>query len=465
VFPPDDRSYGWERGTTISKEWDEATTDAAIDLAGYVVSHLNELADTRDDAADRAAKLKSFCHAFAERAFRRPLTADESKTIVDRQFEVAKDPETAVKRVALRVLTSPQFLYREIGRDPEAYKVAARLSYGLWDSMPDQELLRAAASGELSKKEQVASQAERMLTNPRAKAKIHAFLLTWVKADEYRDLQKDAATFPGFDPAVIADLRTSLNLFLDDVAWSEKSDFRELLLADTVFLNGRLAKFYGVDLPADAPFTKVKLDEGRRAGVLTHPYLMASFSHDKDTSPILRGVFLARGVLAVSLRPPPVALIPLSVDLQPTLTTRERVSLQTQSSACMGCHRIINPLGFTLEHFDAVGRYREKDNGKHVDATGNYETRSGATVTLNDARGLATFLVDSDEAQTAFTEQMFHQLVQQSAQAYGPNTIAELRKSFAAGGFNIRKLAVDIMSVTALPSPETKVADAASAHN
>ena len=194
-----------------------------------------------------------------------------------------------------------------------------------------------------------------------------------------------------------------------------------------MFLNGRLAKFYGADLPADAGFTKVKLDADRRAGVLTHPYLMASFAHNKETSPILRGVFLARGVLAVSLRPPPAAFVPLSVDLQPTLTTRERVSLQTKSDNCMACHGIINPLGFTLEHFDAVGRYREKDNGKPIDATGSYKTRSGATATLSDARGLAKFLVDSDEAQTAFTEQMFHQLVQQSVQAYGPNTLADLR--------------------------------------
>ena len=126
----------------------------------------------------------------------------------------------------------------------------------------------------------------------------------------------------------------------------------------------------------------------------------------------------------------------------------------------MTCHGIINPLGFTLEHFDAVGRYREKDNGKPVDATGSYHTRSGTTVTLKDARELGEFLVDSDEAQTAFVEQMFHHLVQQSVQAYGPNTLDDLRQSFAANGFNIRKLAVAIMVASALPVRETKVARA-----
>jgi hypothetical protein len=141
--------------------------------------------------------------------------------------------------------------------------------------------------------------------------------------------------------------------------------------------------------------------------------------------------------------------VPLSVDLQPTLTTRQRVVLQTKSSNCMMCHGIINPLGFTLEHFDAVGRYRDKDNGKPVDASGTYKTDAGATVKLDDARGLAKFLVDSDEAQNAFVEQMFHQLVQQSMQAYGVNTGAELRRRFVAEKFNIRKLAIDILTTTA----------------
>jgi len=463
-FPPDDRSYGWERGTTISKEWEEATTDAAIEVAGYVATHSNRLANTNDGAADRTEKLKKFAREFAAAAFRRPLTDAEKKSLVDRSFDGAKDPVLAVKRVVLRALTSPEFLYRELGPASEysdAYKTASRLSFGLWDSMPDDELLHAAASGRLSNKEQIAKQAERMLADPRARAKIHAFLLSWSRADQPRDLGKDPKTFPGFDPAVIADLRTSLEMFLDDVAWSDKSDFRQLLLADTVFLNGRLAKFYGVDLPVDAGFSKMKLDADRRAGVLTHPYLMASFSHNKETSPILRGVFLARGVLAVSLRPPPMAVVPLSVELQPTLTTRERTTLQTNSINCLVCHGIINPLGYTLEHFDAVGRFREQDNGKPVDASGTYKTHSGETVTVRDARGLAQFLVGSDEAQNAFVEQMFHQLVQQSVQAYGPNALADLRRQFAGQEFNIRKLAVDIMTASVLPGRDTKVADSA----
>jgi mono/diheme cytochrome c family protein len=474
-FPPDDRSYGWERGTTVSKEWDEAATEAAIETADYVTVHANDLADTRDDAADRGEKLRTFCRTFAERAFRRPLAEGDAKAIVDKQFDAAKDLDAAVKRVVLRVLKSPLFLYREVGRPSQAvdsatgtktdstagrtdsYVAASRLSFGLWDSIPDQDLLKAAKEGRLSKSDEIARQAERMLADLRAKAKLREFLLTWVKADQPRDVAKDAKKFPGFDPAMIADLRTSLEMFLDDVLWSDASDFRELLSADYVFLNGRLAKFYGADLPADAGFTKVKLDEGQRAGVLTHPFLMTSFAHNSETSPILRGVFLARGILAMSLRPPPEAFAPLSPELQPTLTTRERVALQTHASTCMGCHGIINPLGFTLEHFDAVGRFRETDNDKPVDSTGTYRTRAGKAVSVKNARELAEFLTKSDEAQAAFVEQMFHALVQQPVQAYGPATLDELRHSFAADGFNIRKLAVATMTASVLGPSQARV--------
>jgi hypothetical protein len=124
----------------------------------------------------------------------------------------------------------------------------------------------------------------------------------------------------------------------------------------------------------------------------------------------------------------------------------------------MVCHGIINPLGFTLEHFDAVGRYREKDNDKAVDSTGSYRTRSGEETTVKNAHELAEFLIKSDEAQSAFVEQMFHALVQQPVQAYGTSKLDELRHTFAADGFNIRKLAVAIMTASVRGRREDRVA-------
>src|SRR4029079_18345516 len=128
------------------------------------------------------AKLQTFARTFAERAFRRPLTA-EQKAIIDRQFAASADPDLAIKRALLLALKSPRFLYREVGGSPDGFEVAARLSFGLWDSLPDRELLTAAEAGKLSSREEIRKQAERMLSDPRAKAKLREFLLTWTKAD------------------------------------------------------------------------------------------------------------------------------------------------------------------------------------------------------------------------------------------------------------------------------------------
>ena len=450
-FPPDDRSVGYERGTTISREWDQATTEAALEVADYVAPRLKELAGAAD-GPDREAKLRDFCLKFAERAFRRPLTDRQKQRYVLEQFAAVGDLDIAVKRVVLSVLKSPRFLYREID-GPDAYDVASRLSFGLWDSAPDQALTLAAANGQLVTRDLVKQQAWRMVDDPRTRSKLREFFLQWLKVEHVPDLAKDPSKYPGFDARVASDLRTSLDLFLDDVVWGDSPDFRRLFLADTIFLNGRLATFYGVDLPPDAPFQPVGLDRSERAGLLTHPYLLANFAYTSTSSPIHRGVFLARSVLGRSLRPPPEAVSPLAPDLHAGLTTRERVTMQTSPNACVTCHGMINPLGFGLEHFDAVGRFRVEEKGKPVDASGFYDPPSGEIKTYQGARQLAALLASSEETSTAFVEQLFHYVVQQPIRAFGPSQSAELRRSFADHDFNVRSLLVEIVAASASTDP------------
>lgn len=454
-FPPDDRSLGWERGSTVSKEWDAATTEAAFEAATYITARLPELSGAQPGSADQVAKLKTFCKTFAERAFRRPLTDAEKTLFVDKQFE-ATDTELAVKRAVLLVLKSPRFLYPDAGGTPEQHAVATRLAFALWDSPPDKELFDAAVANKLGTKAEVAKQAERMLLDARAKTKTREFLLTWLKLDQPKDMSKDQKQFPGFDEAVISDLRTSLELFLDDVVWSEKSDFRQLLLAEETYLNGRLSKFYGVDFPPDSPFRKVTWEVNRRSGILTHPYMLASLAYSAETSPIHRGVFVGRGLLGIGIKPPQEAFTPIAPDLHPSLTTRERVLLQTKPAACSSCHSIMNPLGFALENFDAVGKFREKERDKPVDANGSYETRAGSVAKFVGAKEMAKFLANSEEVQYAFAQQAFHHFAKQPVRAYGLSKPEELRKSFAESGFNMRKLIVEIATTTALNKPAPK---------
>jgi Cytochrome c len=450
-FPPDDRSMGYERGDSVSKAWDDATTEAALETADYVVEHLKELAGSPDDPE----KLKDFCRRFVTRALRRPLDPETEKRYITNQFAATSDLQTAVKRVILLTLKSPRFLYREIGtgKSADPYDVASRLSFTLWDSIPDDALLQAAASGKLSTRAEVAAQAERMAADPRAWNKQREFFLQWLKIDPAPDLAKDKKRFAAFTPAVASDLRTSFELTLESIMKSERADFRELMLTDKFYLNGRLAKIYGAPLAPDAPFQPVTLDPKVRAGLLTHPYLLASLAYVGESSPIHRGVLLARSVMGRTLRPPQEAFVPLSASLHPKLTTRERVALQTKPEACMSCHSLINPLGFTLERFDAIGKLRDTENGKPIDATGKYIPASGdKPVTFNGAQDLARFVADSDEVHAAFVEKLFQFSVKQPIRAYGPQALPRLKQNFKAGGYNVRKLLVDIATESALPS-------------
>ena len=462
-FPPDDKSIGYERGTTISQEWYDATTAAAVETADYCVEQAEHLAGTRRDAPDRADKLRRFAKKFAERAFRRPLSPELAALVIDRPFADAPDLDAALERSLLLTLGSPRFLYREadaVAGTTDPFETAARLSFGLWDSIPDQPLWDAAAKNLLATPEQVRNQAERMVQDRRTRAKVRDFLFGWLRVDLGPEITKDAKEFSAFSPEVAADLRTSLELFLDDVVW-RSGDFRRLFTDDEVYVNGRLAPLYGATLPPDEPFRRVRLDDGRRGGLLSHPYMMSVLSYASATSPIHRGVFLARSVLGNTLKPPQEAITPLAPDQHPDLTTRERVTLQTKAVACQTCHTMINPLGFALEEFDAIGRYRDRElrsgSAKPIDPAGSYLPREGDEARFRGARELAAYVATSRDAQEAFVQSLFHSLVKQPARAWGPDTLERLRQSFVASGFSIPNLLVDIMTVAALP-PKLEVA-------
>jgi len=454
-FPPDDRSVGYERGASASAAWNSAKTAAAVETADYVIEHLVELSGARDNAGDRDAKLRAFCRRWVERAFRRPLTDAQRKLYVDGVFASAPDLSAAVKRVVLLTLESPRFLYLGLGsKQPDSWAVASRLSFALWDSPPDRELLDAAKAGRLMSRDQIALHAARLVTHPRAHSKMRQFLRSWLAVEHTEDLAKTKARELEFDEALASDLRTSLDLFLDEVVWGESGDFRRLILSRDLWINGRLAEYYGFDLSPDAPFQKVSAKWPQRVGVVSHPFLMANFAYGEATSPIHRGVFLVRSVLGRALRPPPAALAPLAPDLHPNLTTRERVALQTSAKPCQMCHAMINPLGFTLEHFDAVGRFRGEERGRPIDASGSYELEGGERKTFDDAHALAAFLADSEQVHGAFVLQLFHHLVKQPIVAYGTDTKSDLRRTFATNDFDIRKLMAEIAITAAVHGVE-----------
>ena len=483
-FPADDQSLGYARGNSVSPQWQEATMNGAIEAANEVVDRLGYLAalpavntegfsdgddkkkseaDVAAEKAERLERVHTFLLKFASVAFGRPLTEVEQEVILGLAPTDPDNLDDGVRRSVIVTLMSPHFLYPDLtaeNESPSPFTVASRLSFGLWDSIPDAELIDAAVNGQLETAEQLQSQARRMLRDRRAKAKLRRFFSDWLEV-EYRDLSKDKELFPNFDESVIADLRRSLQLFIDRVVWSRDSDYRQLLQADYLMLNKPLAELYSID-PTQQPqkgdrnkreltrianrrqfaseFQPVDFPKNQRSGILTHPYLLSAYAYHNNTSPIHRGVFLTRNIVGRALSPPPDAVAFKDDEFSPELTMREKITQLTRDTACMSCHSVINPLGFTLENFDAVGRWREIDNKKPVNTSSVYTTQSGEKVTVNNAQDIAKIAVESESAHKAFIGHLFEHVVRRSPRDVDSELLTKLHARFQKDKFHVLKL-------------------------
>jgi len=454
-MPADDRSDGYERGTSVSRVWFDAVTSTGFEAAEHVAEHLEELAginEKKDGEAKRSEKIRNFAREFVARAFRRPLTEQEVAEHVTAHFKKADGRETAVRRIVLYAITSPQFLYPDTSFDSpsDPWARASALALALWDSVPDDQLRKAARSGKLENPQEVRKQAARMIHDSRTRHKMRGFFHHWLELSRAENVAKDDELYPQFSPEVMADLRKSLHLFLEAVVWSEDSDYRRLLLSRDLFLNPKLAKIY--DNPGKREikggFEKVSFPKQGRTGVITHPYLLTNLAYHDNSSPIHRGVFLTRNIAGLPLRPPPEAVEFEDSDFDPDMTMREKVTKLTRAKACMACHSTINPLGFSLEHYDAMGRWRAKEEGRPIDDDSVLETDGGDRVDIKGPRDVAKYAANSPAAHSAFVRQLFHHVAKQPLLAYGPGTADRLERQFRERGFNIRAL-LQSMAVTA----------------
>jgi mono/diheme cytochrome c family protein len=475
ILPADDRSYGFERGTAVNREWDESTTASAIEFSKIATAELlpRYLRKHKDKPNEQRALLKAFLKELIEVAFRGQLDESLRKLYIDEQVDATEDDAEAVRRVLLLSLKSPRFLYPLADSDRNVSQRAAnRLALVMFDSLPSDEwLLTRIAKNALAEPGQIRDAATKMMLDYRAQAKTRDMFYEWLGIQHLGDVTKDKVRYPGFDAKLLLDLKKSLNASLEDVVGSETSDFRQLFLADWTYTTPALTEFYGESwkpsLATDSKprrlvvgqwepvgLQKTISDPNRRFGVLTHPFLMSGFAYHDHTSPIHRGVFLIRYMLGRTLRPPNEAFAPLSPDLHPDLTTRERVSLQTSPESCQVCHSKINALGFVLENYDAVGRYREREGNKAIDSRGQYRSRNDQTVTFQNPADLADYLANSPDAHRAFVNRAFQHFVKQPAEAYGPDTLDRLVNYFVSNGYNIRKLIIEIAVVAASePTP------------
>ncbi len=361
-----------------------------------------------------------FINVVGKRVFRRPLEqADTDRYMALFQKAAAADGfYKGIEVVLSAMLQSPHFLYRaELGdsnlpASPSRirltpYEVATELSYMLWGTMPDAELMNAADSGGLDTDAQVEAQALRLLQDPRSDAIIERFVTSWLELDRLDSVPKDPMTYPQWTEQLRSDLRTETMTFVKYVVRNGEGTLPELLDASYTFVNANLAAYYGLPAPQvpAGEFGKVDLAGTNRLGILAHASILATHGKPAGSSPVHRGKLVRERLFCQPLPPPPPGIVAQPPPVDPTKSTRERYSTHTTESLCRSCHELADPIGFAYEHFDGIGRYRADENGLPIDSTGEILSTTSTNTKFDGAPALASVLANSPDVQGCYARQ------------------------------------------------------------
>ncbi len=338
------------------------------------------------DPGGGQACAQQFIAEFGRRAYRRPLTADEEARFLnvfeagDGLYGSGTAFDQGIQLVVEGFLQSPHFLYRgELSSEVDAddpnlvplsgYEVATRLSYLMWNSMPDDALLAAAEAGELDTAQGVEAEARRLLADGRASGPIRDFHRQWLHLEEYANINKNGETFPQFQPGMLAAMEEEALLFIERVVLEQGGTWGDLMTTPGTFVNADIASLYGLDpsgFGEELVWTDLPANE--RGGLLTQSGFLASHAYADITSPIHRGVFVQRNILCAAIPEPPGNIDATLPELQGNIqTTRDAVEAHTEPTQCRGCHDQINAPGFLFENYDALGQLRTSENGVAVD--------------------------------------------------------------------------------------------------
>ena len=327
---------------------------------------------------------QTFITSFGTKAFRRPVSADQSQALMS-IWQVGRDTggnfNLGIQAVITAVLQMPEFLYR-FEMSPavagktlvplDGWDMATRLSYLLWNSVPDDTLFAAAQAGTLQKPADIAAQVTRMLTQPRAQVIVMRFHDQWLQVAAINTLQKDPMKYPNFTSDVATAMQQEIRSVVNDVVFQGDGKVSDLFTAPYTYLNNVLGKFYGVS-GLTSTFTRAdQATRGARpaAGILTAGGILATYADEDNTSPTKRGKFIREAMLCQTLPPPPPNANPVPPVAQPNQTRREAMINHATDATCASCHQLMDQIGFGLEGFDASGTWRTTDNGQPVDDSG-----------------------------------------------------------------------------------------------
>lgn len=396
-----------------------------------------------------AACTTAFVEQVGRRLWRRPLETDERDALVAVANEAAMtldDFYAGLEFALAGLLQSPHFLFRvELGESGryDDWEMASRLSFFLWNTVPDEALLDAAAEGALSTAEGLAAQARRMIDDERARDGVRQFFTDMYELYELDALAKDPTLFVHFSTDVGGFAREETLRLVEYIVFEKDADYRELITTNETFVNRHLASIYSVPAASREGFAKVTLprSSGRR-GVLGHLSFLGLQSHPAASSAVLRGLFVRKVLLCQEIPPPPVDVntaLPEPTEVAPTLRERNKIHLENPS--CAQCHNFMDPIGLGFENFDGLGRWREKDNGALIDASGDLDGKP-----FTDAWEMAEVVREHENVGICLTRTLYRYATSHVEQADEGKLIVALSKRFEEQGYRIKALLFDIVT-------------------
>ena len=477
-FPPEDYVDGFKNQLTAQDMPPllvETYSTAAERLAtnAFRVGDINGLIPCKPASTTDATCRDAFVRTFGRRAFRRPLREDEVKrytAVFADQARISRRFNEGARVVVEAMLQSPNFLFHvEAGPDGTStdYDIASRLSYLLWNTMPDDELFAAAGKGELRTAEGRERAASRMLENgTRGRQALGQFFDEWLRFDRVINAVKARNRFPEFTPELAVAMAEETRTLLHHLVWNDRN-FMEALTADYSFLTSELAALYAVAAP-EGEFEMVKFPAGsKRAGLLGQGTFLASTAGPTDTSPTARGIFIRERLLCQHVPPPPpgvITTLPDPLADQPPKGRRQLMNEHVENPTCASCHRLMDPIGFGFEHFDAVGKWREQemiqlprrageggggDRGGAppvpLDINAQGEIAGLPNSTFSGARELGAILAESPVCQECIVRQIFRYSYGRLETAADEKTIDDLFARFKGSGFRFKQLLIALV--------------------
>jgi hypothetical protein len=385
AFVPDDKTGVFANNATsgVSTLHVEDYAAAAEAIAQRVATTLPEFLDCDPVTAGETACAEQFIAETGRRVFRRPVSAEETAGLMGLfQHDASADLQFSdrIELVLAAMLQSSAFLYRlEFGlQDAEgslvpltSYEMASRLSFFLWASIPDDELLDVADVDGLRTAEELAVHAERMIEDPRFEAALESFHQQWLGVEALAAVPKNTDAFPEYTPELVAAIEEESTRFVVDVIREGDGRLETLLTSPVAWVDPRIAELYGVEYPGEGSgFERVVLDAAERPGLLSRAMFTATHSGPTLTSPVLRGVTVRESVFCLTHTPPPSDVDLTPPEPEPGATTREIYESHMEAPLCKSCHASINPVGFAFENYDAIGRFRRLEEGLPIDASG-----------------------------------------------------------------------------------------------